>query len=463
MEIGNRILLDLFVIYGAAVVGGAIASRLRKPPVIGELVAGVVIGPHALGLAGEPNAALVAAFGSTEAARLALEGAYAVLAEFGLVLLLFFVGLELRIGELLAVGRRAALVGFGGIVLPFASGYTLATLLGWETIEAIFLAAALVSTSTGITARVLRDLGVIASTEARIILAAAVIDDILSMIVIAVTGSLGERGEVSLQGILFLVVEVAVFIVFVTLVGTRVIQRFGTGLAAPDDTGNHFVAAIVLCFGLAVLASSIGMAPIIGAFLAGLVIGESWDAHSLTKAALPVYRLLVPFFFVITGMRVDPTLLIEPTVAGLAALITVVAIVSKLVSGMLGSVGLGLRSALIIGVGMVPRGEIGFVVVGMGRSLGALPEQIVSVVVVMTVVTTLIVPPILGILYQGPELPRPWGRLLPLPWRPLLPLPSGASLRDFTGAGRLPGLGPGPRARPRRSNAHAAGDPDGAS
>ena len=460
MEIGTRILLDLFIIYAAAVVGGSIASRLRQPPVVGELVAGVVIGPHALGLAGEPNAALVTALGSTEAARLALEGAYAVLAEFGLVLLLFFVGLELRIGELLAVGRRAALVGFGGIVLPFASGYALATLLGWDTIEAIFLAAALVSTSTGITARVLRDLGVIASTEARIILAAAVIDDILSMIVIAVTGSLGERGEVSLQGILFLVVEVAVFIVFVTLVGTRVIQRFGTGLAASDDTGNHFVAAIVLCLGLAVLASSIGMAPIIGAFLAGLVIGESWDAHRLMEAALPVYRLLVPFFFVITGMRVDPALLIEPTVVELAALITAVAVVTKLVSGMLGSVGLGLRSALIIGVGMVPRGEIGFVVVAMGRSLGVLSESVVSVVVVMTVVTTLIVPPVLGGLYRAPELPRPWGRLLPPPWRPLLPLPSGASLRDFTEAGRLPGLGPGPRARPRRSNAHAPADPD---
>jgi Kef-type K+ transport system membrane component KefB len=456
MEIGTRILLDLFIIYSAAVVGGALANRLRQPPVIGELVAGVVIGPYVLGLAGEPNAALVAALGSEEAARLALEGAYGVLAEFGLVLLLFFVGLELRIGELLAVGRRAALVGIGGIAMPFAVGYALATFLGWETIEAIFLAAALVSTSTGITARVLRDLGVIASTEARIILAAAVIDDVLSMIVIAVIGSLGERGQVSLQSILFLVAEVAIFIVFVTLIGTRVIQQFGIGLAASNDPDNYLVAAIVICLGLAVLASSIGMAPIIGAFLAGPVIGESWEVHRLTRAALPIYRLLVPFFFVITGMRVDPALLIDPTVAGLAALVTAVAIVTKLLSGMLGSVGLGTRSALIIGVGMVPRGEIGFVVVAMGRSLGVLPESVVSVVVVMTVVTTMIVPPILGALYRTSELSRTWGRLLPPPWRPLLPLPSGASHRDFTAAGRLPGLGPGPR----RGKAHAAEDSD---
>jgi Kef-type K+ transport system membrane component KefB len=150
MELGTRILLDLFLMYAAAVVGGAIPARVRQPPVIGELLAGIIIGPHVLGLAGVSNAALIEALGSRSAATAALEGAFAVLAELGLILLLFFVGLELRIAELLAVGRRATLVGLGGVVFPFVAGYVLVTSLGWERIESVFLAAALVATSTGI-------------------------------------------------------------------------------------------------------------------------------------------------------------------------------------------------------------------------------------------------------------------------------------------------------------------------
>jgi Kef-type K+ transport system membrane component KefB len=186
--------------------------------------------------------------------------------------------------------------------------------------------------------------------------------------------------------------------------------------------------AIVCCLGLAVLASGIGLAPIIGAFLAGLVLGEARDARRLTEIALPVYRLLVPFFFVITGMHVDPGVLRDPAVA------------AKLLGGMLGALGLGVRSALIIGVGMVPRGEIGFVVVAMGRSLGVLPDQIISVVVVMSLATTLIVPPVLAALYGGaPRVRRP--RHADRPWPALLPLPRGARAGDFAAAGRLPGLG----------------------
>jgi Kef-type K+ transport system membrane component KefB len=438
MELGTRILLDLFVIYVAAVVGGGIAAAVRQPPVLGEVLAGVIIGPHVLGLAGVPSAALIKALGSVEAAQVALEAAFAVLAELGLIFLLFFVGLEMRIAELLAVGRRAGLVGMAGVVLPFVAGYGLMLSLQWPHIEALFMAAALVATSTGITARTLRDLGVIGSAEARIILAAAVIDDILSMIVVAVTGALGTRGAVSVSDVLFLVAEVVAFVVFVGLVGTRVIRRYTTRLAG-GDAHNLFVMAIVICLGLAVLASGIGLAPIIGAFLAGLVLGESDDARRLTEIALPVYRLLVPFFFVIIGMQVDPRVLLDPAVASLSGAVTIVAIVSKLVGGLVGSLGLGARSALIIGVGMVPRGEIGFVVVAMGRSLGVLPGEVASIVVFMSLVTTLIVPPVLALLYRGAVFP--WR--VPPAWPPpgLLPLPHGAALGDFAAAGRLPGLG----------------------
>jgi Kef-type K+ transport system membrane component KefB len=439
MELGTRILLDLFVIYVAALIGGVVADRLRQPPVLGELLAGVIIGPHVLGLAGVPSPALIAALGSPEEAKIALEAAFSVLAELGLILLLFFVGLELRMAELLAVGHRAALVGLGGVAFPFVAGYILVTVLGWEQTAALFLAAALVATSTGITARTLRDLGVLGSTEARIILAAAVIDDILSMILIAAVGALGQQGEVSAAGILFLVVEVVAFVLFVVLVGTRVVRGYATRLS-DADTSNFFTLAVVLCLGLAALASNIGLAPLIGAFLAGLVLGESVDAHRLTTSILPVYRLLVPFFFVITGMHVDPGVLRDPAVAGMAGLVTTVAIASKLFGGLIGAVGLGARSALIIGVGMVPRGEIGFVVVAMGRSLGVLPDHVSSIVVVMSVVTTMIVPPVLTVLFRA--IPLPWARHGPGHQRPtLLPPPRGAAASDFAATGRLPGLG----------------------
>lgn len=454
MDLGTRILLDLFVISTAALIGGAAAARLRQPPVIGELLAGVIIGPHGLGLAGMPNPALVAALGSPEHARVALEAAFAVLAELGLILLLFFVGLELRMAELLAVGRRAALVGLGGVVLPFVAGYTLMIFLDWTQTEALFLAAALVATSTGITARTLRDLSVIGSTEARIILAAAVIDDILSMMLIAVIGAWGRQGAVSPAGMLFLVAEVVAFVLFVALVGTRVLRGYASRLGDADAPGL-FALAVVLCLGLAALASSIGLAPLIGAFLAGLVLGESIDARRLTASALPAYRLLVPFFFVITGMHVDPGVLRDPAVAGLAAVITAVAIASKLVGGLMGTLGLGARSALIISVGMVPRGEIGFVVVAMGRSLGVLPEQVVSPVVVMSLVTTLIVPPILAVLFRAPPLPRERHRPAQR-WPTLLPLPRDADAGDLAAAGRLPNLG----SRRQRAQSHDT-DPSG--
>ncbi|MBW3634502.1 MAG: cation:proton antiporter, partial [Chloroflexi bacterium] len=175
--------------------------------------------------------------------------------------------------------------------------------------------------------------------------------------------------------------------------------------------------------------------------------GVSGDARRLTCVELPVYRLVVPFFFVITGLRVDLEILYQPAVTVLAAVVTLVAIVTKLLGGVLGSAGLGARSAFIVGVGMVPRGEIGFVVVAMGRTLGVLPDQVVSVVVVMSVVTTLIAPPVLAALYRGTAIPhrvRRAGR----PGHPLLPLPRGATAGDFSAAGRLPDLGSGPT-RPR--------------
>jgi Kef-type K+ transport system membrane component KefB len=428
MELETRLLLDLFVIFAVAVIGGGLARRLGQPAVLGELFAGIVAGPHVLGLVGRPDASLVHALGGEAEARATLDGAYALLAEFGLILLLLFVGLEIRLADLLGVGGRAAFVAVGGVALPFGGGYAAAVLLGRPSTEAVFLAAALVATSTGITSRTLRDLGVLGSTEARIVLGAAVIDDLLSMVIVALVGAWGAGGTVSPVGLVLLAGEVAGFVGFVALVGSHAVRRFGTHLGG-GDPHRLFAAAVGLCLGLATLASAVGLAPIVGAFLAGMVLAESRDAGRLTEVGLPVYRLFVPFFFVITGMRVDLGVFADPAVARLAICITVVAIATKLLGGVLGTAGLAARSRLIVGVGMVPRGEIGFVVVGLGRALGILPDAVFSVVVAMSLITTLIVPPVLVRLYRGP----------------LLPLPRGASRRSLGRLGRLPGLGDGRR------------------
>jgi Kef-type K+ transport system membrane component KefB len=194
----TALLIDLFVVFLAAKLAAELFERIHQPPVIGELLAGVLIGPYALGLIGTPDTGLVEAFhGDAAAAQEAIDLVYHLVAELGIVVLLFFVGLETRLADILRVGGKAGVVAILGVVIPFILGYGLmGPLLGHPPVESIFVGAAMVATSVGITARVLRDLGVIASAESRIILGAAVIDDILAMIILAVVAGLATTGSV---------------------------------------------------------------------------------------------------------------------------------------------------------------------------------------------------------------------------------------------------------------------------
>ncbi|MBI2942120.1 MAG: cation:proton antiporter [Chloroflexi bacterium] len=399
MDIGQRILFDLFVIFVAAKLGGWAFSWLRQPPVLGELVAGMVIGPHALGFIGRPDAELVAALGSEEAARAALEATYRTMAELGLVFLLFSVGLDMRVEEIFRVGRRQLFVAVLGVVVPFALGYASMRWSGRTEPEALFVGVALVATSVGITARALRDLGVIHSVEARIILGAAVIDDILSLLILGILSGLGGAVPPSSLDIVLLVVEAFAFVVFVALVGTGVVRRYGPPLSRFTTPNFPLVIAVGLCLGLAVLAGRVGLSSIVGAFLAGLVLAEARAHYDIERAAVPVYELLVPFFFVDVGAEVDLGVFARGELLGLMVAITGLAIVGKLVGCGLGALGMGWRPAVIVGVGMVPRGEVGLVVVSLGRALNVIPEDMFAVIVVMSVLTTVIVPPLLARLY----------------------------------------------------------------
>ena len=392
MEEITIILLNLFLIFTAAKLAGSLLNRLGMPSIVGEVLVGVLIGPYALGWIGRPDSGLIHLFGADSAtATQALGLIMDAMAELGVILLLFFVGLETHVSELFAVRSRATLVGILGILFPFALGFLLMLALGKSNLEAAFVATAMVSTSIGITAAVLGEIGVLRSREARIILGAAVVDDILGLMLLAAVSNLGG-GEINLWELVLTSMEVLLFIAFIVLVGTRMVRRYSIHLERIPMRNAPLVVTIFLMLGLSTLAGAIGLAAIVGAFMAGLMLSEAKEHFKLEEKARSIYDFLVPYFFVITGTKVDIRAFTDPALIALAVSVTLVAILGKLLGCGLGSSGLRLRSAAIIGVGMVPRGEVGLVVASIGMGLGTISSDAYSAVVFMSLATTLVAP-----------------------------------------------------------------------
>lgn len=400
MEEITEILFDLFIIFALAKAAGELFTRLRQPAIVGEVLVGIAIGPHTLGLVGSPDAELITLFhGDEESAREALNIVFDVIAELGVIILLFFVGLETRLDELMEVRGKAVGVGVLGIVFPFALGFALIYATGRSDVESAFVATAMVATSVGITARVMRDMGVLRSQEARVILGAAVVDDILGLLLLAIVSSWGE-GNVDVVELGLTAAGAVGFVIFAALVGTRVTRRYSIHLERLHVGNAPFMVAMMLMLGLSALAGVIGLAAIIGAFLAGMMLAEADERFELERQARPVYEFLVPFFFVVIGTKVDPDAFTDVEILGLSLAVTALAIVGKLLGGGLGA-RLPLRSSAIVGVGMVPRGEVGLVAAGIGSGIGAVSGDMFSVVVFMSIATTILAPPVLVRLYGG--------------------------------------------------------------
>ncbi|HLL77179.1 MAG TPA: cation:proton antiporter [Pyrinomonadaceae bacterium] len=401
--------LDAGVLIGVAVMllvaklGGEVFERVGQPAVLGELIGGMLVG--ALTLAGVAQ---------IEALR--TNAVIAALAEIGVIILLFEVGLESNLGEMMEVGWSSLLVAAAGVVAPFFLGWGVAAYFipDEPTLGHIFIGATLCATSVGITARVLKDLGKIQTRESRIVLGAAVIDDVLGLLILAVVAGAikasAAGASLSMMDVGLIALKALVFLGGALAVGHYLVPHVFRSAGRLETRGVLLALSLAFCFTLAWLASLVGLAPIVGAFAAGLVLDEVHfepftrrGERDLDDLLAPVAAVLVPIFFVLMGLRVDLRAFARPELLGFAAVLTVVAIIGKQVCS-LGVLERGINR-LAVGVGMIPRGEVGLIFAGIGATLmlpnaQGTPEPVINsatfgAVVIMVIVTTLVTPPVL--------------------------------------------------------------------
>nr|WP_228035109.1 cation:proton antiporter [Oculatella sp. LEGE 06141] len=414
------VLLSLVCIYFAAKLGGEICARLNLPPVLGELVGGVVVGVSALNLIVFPESTadganslimrfLEATDGLQPESALSVFKAQSevisILAEMGVIILLFEIGLESDLKELIRVGPQAAVVAVVGVVAPFAAGTAgLIGLFGVPAVPAIFAGAALTATSIGITAKVLAEIQRLSSKEGQIIIGAAVLDDVLGIIVLAVVSSLAKTGEVRIFNVVYLIVSAAVFLIGAILIGRLLNPYFVALVNRMQTRGQLILSSLVFAFVLAYIGAAIQLEAILGAFAAGLILAETDKREELEEQIIPIADMLVPIFFVTVGARTDLSVL-NPAVPsnreglGIAAFLIVVAIIGKVITGftVFGQPGI---NRWAIGVGMVPRGEVGLVFAGVGSASGVLSESLDAAIIVMVILTTFLAPPLLRVVFQ---------------------------------------------------------------
>jgi Kef-type K+ transport system membrane component KefB len=416
------VLLSLVVIYLASKVGGELSNRFGLPPVLGELVSGVVVGVSVLHLlvfseGGTDSSNLIISFlqGTAGLTPEAAAGVFAaqsevvsVLAELGVIILLFEIGLESNLKDLMAVGIQASVVAVVGVVVPFTAGTVgLMTLFGIDALPAIFAGAALTATSIGITSKVLSELGRLNSREGQIILGAAVIDDVLGIIVLAVVASLAKNGAVDVSKVVYLIISASGFLLGAIALGNFFNKSFVAIADKLKTRGELVIPAFIFAFLMAYLAAAIQLEAILGAFAAGLVLEETDKRQELQKQVIPIADMLVPIFFVTVGAKTDLGVL-NPAIPSnregliMAAFLILVAILGKVVTGFVvfGQPGI---NRLAIGVGMIPRGEVGLVFLGIGSSIGILSKPLEAAIIMMVILTTFLAPPLLRVVFPDPK------------------------------------------------------------
>ncbi|MGG6239067.1 cation:proton antiporter [Nodosilinea sp. AN01ver1] len=416
------VLLSLIVVYLAAKIGGELCARINLPAVLGELVGGVIVGVSAMHLivfpegGSEVPSLLMKLVGMTagqspEGLLRVFQGeseVISILAELGVIILLFEIGLESDLKELIRVGPQAAVVAVVGVVAPFAAGTAgLIALFGIDTIPAVFAGAALTATSIGITAKVLAEMQQLSSKEGQIIIGAAVLDDVLGIIVLAVVASLAKTGEIEILNVVYLIAGAAAFLVGSIFIGRLLSPYFVMVVNQMRTRGQVIISSLIFAFVLAYIAAAIQLEAILGAFAAGLILAETSKHKELEEQISPIADMLVPIFFITVGARTDLSVLnpLEPANrAGLiiASFLVVVAIIGKVIAGFVifGQPGI---NRLAVGVGMIPRGEVGLVFAGVGAASGVLTESLDAAIIVMVIFTTFLAPPLLRVVFKEDE------------------------------------------------------------
>lgn len=418
MEFLLQLLLALAVLFLLARLGSAIVSRFGLPGLIGEIILGIIIANLAIpgtdwSLMGALGLEMPDPGEGAEAGSDVYHVVYAM-AELGVVFLLFTVGLETKVKDLLGSGRPALLCAVLGVILPFIAGLAIIMMYDGNMNHALFLAAAMVATSVGITARIIKDLRLMDTKEARIIIAAAVIDDVLGMIVLAIVNGMVASGELSIVNIASITIQAVVFVLVIIAVCLWVVPRiydyFDARRRMVEAEGkvprsvNKFVLALIVCLFMAAFAEYIGLAAIIGAFLAGMLFADhawEWDLEHKFDS---ITTFMLSFFFLNVGMQVQLDTLTSGSVLILAAVIIIIAILTKYIGcgigAKIGDKSIDRKSFNIIGIGMSPRGEVGIIVASIGLASGYMSSELYAVVVLMSVVTTIVAPPILAKLFR---------------------------------------------------------------
>jgi len=376
-------LLSLFILFLAAKMGEEIFRRINQPGVIGELLGGFIVGPFALGLA---HVTLTAE----------------VFAELGVVILLFTVGLEVRLDDLLKVGPMAIAVGTIGFILPILAGIGIGLAIGEDILPAALVGLALAATSIGITSRVLAEMGVLDRAFSRVILGAAIVDDILALLAIGVLsglaeGDLGPETLVTLiAGLLFVGIGLAL-----APLGRRIPRKV---FVWPKFADTPVVPVFIIMFAGALLAQFVGLAAIIGAFVVGLFVAETPVREEVEHGFRSLLGIFAPFFFAVTGANIDMSALLDPELLLIVLVLSVMGVLTKLLGGIIGSWRLGKWNSVVVGMGMSPRGEVGIVVAALGLSLALISQEVYAVLLAAVILTTLVAPVMLQ--WVIPRAPR---------------------------------------------------------
>ncbi len=391
----TEILLDIVVVLLAAKLAAEIAERIGIPAVIGEILAGIVIGPAVFGLI-DSNAVIE------------------VLGELGVILLLLEVGLELSVKELRSVGRSSLTIAVIGVVVPVGLGIGVGLAFGESSNTALFLGTALAATSVGITARVFSDLGALTRLEARAVLGAAVADDVLGLVLLTIVVRIVTLGSIDVVDVVQIVVVALAFLVVAVVLGSKFGPRLFQFVDDHAVSAGTFVAlALAFTLAFATLADAAKLAPIVGAFAAGVALSGSASAPRIRRELAPVGHLFIPVFFLQIGIHADLGGLGDPTVLALIACLVVVASIGKLVAGLglLGNMG----DRLMVGLGMLPRGEVGLIFASIGLAEGVLSPELYAALVAVVLITTLVAPPLLRIRIRVLDRRRPAVTSVPEP------------------------------------------------